>query len=256
MIGETILAGTSARCKQAYNWRDNISLIIGLQSESWWSVNIYCANCWPTIGAPTIVSPILAWLSAVSFNLGKPYLGYILRFPYRSQCSNSVHKKSWYLQEESSSSFHPAEVSILKIRRIFYPSYVAWSVVLLILHPPFPALVSSASGGVSFGSKGPPCNILVQTIVLLCIFFLLLSTLEPSTVRGILRVGLISLSSPASFAFLSFTTLFIVSVFLIHSASIGVVALAPATMEVIPSEACTKPNFLSLSLSLSLSCSL
>ena len=68
MIGETILAGTSARCKQAYNWRDNISLIIGLQSASWWSVNIYCANCWPTIGAPITVPPILAQSSAVSFN--------------------------------------------------------------------------------------------------------------------------------------------------------------------------------------------
>ena len=32
MIGETILARTSAQCEQAYNWRDNISLIIGLQS--------------------------------------------------------------------------------------------------------------------------------------------------------------------------------------------------------------------------------
>ena len=72
MIGETILAGTSARCKQAYNCRDNISLIIGLQSASWWSVNIYCANCWPTIGAPIIVPPILARSSAVSFNSANP----------------------------------------------------------------------------------------------------------------------------------------------------------------------------------------
>ena len=68
MIGETIFAGTLARCKQAYNWRDNISLIIGWQSASWWSVNIYCANCWPAIGAPILVTPILAQSSAVSFN--------------------------------------------------------------------------------------------------------------------------------------------------------------------------------------------
>ena len=72
MIGETILAGTSGRCKEAYNWRDNISLIIGLQSASWWSVNIYCANCWPTIGAPIIVPPILARSSAVFFNSANP----------------------------------------------------------------------------------------------------------------------------------------------------------------------------------------
>ena len=72
MIGETILARTSAQCKQAYNWRDNISLIIGLQSASWWSVNIYCANHWPTIGAPIIVPPILARLSAVLLNSANP----------------------------------------------------------------------------------------------------------------------------------------------------------------------------------------
>ena len=72
MIGETILARTSAQCKQAYNWRDNISLIIGLQSASWWSVNIYCANYWPTIGAPIIVPPILARLSAVLLNSANP----------------------------------------------------------------------------------------------------------------------------------------------------------------------------------------
>ena len=72
MIGETILAGTSARCKQVHHWRDNMSLIIGLQSVSWWSVNIYCANCWPTIGAPIIVPPILARSSAVSFNSENP----------------------------------------------------------------------------------------------------------------------------------------------------------------------------------------
>ena len=72
MIGETILAGTSARCKQAYNRRDNRSLIIGLQSASWWSVNIYCANSWPTIGAPIIVPPILARSWAVSFNSANP----------------------------------------------------------------------------------------------------------------------------------------------------------------------------------------
>ena len=72
MIGETILARTSARCKQANNWRDNISLIIGLQSAFWWSVNIYCANCWPTIGAPIIVTPLLARSSAVSFNSANP----------------------------------------------------------------------------------------------------------------------------------------------------------------------------------------
>ena len=72
MIGETILAGTSARCKQAYHRRDNMSLIIGLQSASWWSVNIYCANCWPKIGAPIIVPPILARSSAVSFNSANP----------------------------------------------------------------------------------------------------------------------------------------------------------------------------------------
>ena len=72
MIGETILAGTSVRCMQAYNWRDNISLIIGLQSSSWWSVHIYCAHCWPTIGAPIIVPPILARSSAVTFNSANP----------------------------------------------------------------------------------------------------------------------------------------------------------------------------------------
>ena len=72
MIGETILARTSAQCKQAYNWRDNISLIIGLQSASWWSVNIYCANYWPRIGAPIIVPPILARLSAVLLNSANP----------------------------------------------------------------------------------------------------------------------------------------------------------------------------------------
>ena len=72
MIGETILAGTSARCKQVYNWCDNISLIIGLQSASWWSLNIYCANCWPTIGAPIIVPPILTRSSAVPFNSANP----------------------------------------------------------------------------------------------------------------------------------------------------------------------------------------
>ena len=72
MIGETILARTSAQCKQAYNWGDNISLIIGLQSASWWSVNIYCANYWPTIGAPIIVPPILAQLSAVLLNSANP----------------------------------------------------------------------------------------------------------------------------------------------------------------------------------------
>ena len=72
MIGETTLAGTLARCEQAYNWRDNISLIIGLQSASWWSANIYCANCWPTIGAPIMVPPILARWLAVSCNSANP----------------------------------------------------------------------------------------------------------------------------------------------------------------------------------------
>ena len=77
MIGETILARTSARClcKQTYNSRDNINLIIGLQSAFWWSVNIYCANYWPTIGAPIIVPPILARLSAVFFNSANPTWG-------------------------------------------------------------------------------------------------------------------------------------------------------------------------------------
>ena len=79
MIGETILTGTSARCKQAYNWRDNISLIIGLQSASWWSVDIYCANCWPTISAPIIVLPILARSLAVSFNSANPTWGETIR---------------------------------------------------------------------------------------------------------------------------------------------------------------------------------
>ena len=72
MIGETILARKSAQCKQAYNWRDNVSLIIGLQSASWWSVNIYCANYWPTISAPIIVPPILARLSAALLNSANP----------------------------------------------------------------------------------------------------------------------------------------------------------------------------------------
>ena len=75
MIGEIIFAGTSARCQQAYNWRDNIILIIGVQSASWWSVNIHYIiyiYCWPTIGAPIIVPPILARSSAVSFNSVNP----------------------------------------------------------------------------------------------------------------------------------------------------------------------------------------
>ena len=72
MIGETILAGTLARYKQTNNWCDTISLIIGLQSASRWSVNIYCTNNWPSIGAPIIVPPILAWSSAASFNSANP----------------------------------------------------------------------------------------------------------------------------------------------------------------------------------------
>ena len=72
MIAETMIARISARCKQAYHWRDNISLIIGLQSASWWSVDICCANYWPTIGAPIIVPPILARLSAVFLNSANP----------------------------------------------------------------------------------------------------------------------------------------------------------------------------------------
>ena len=40
MIGETILAGTLTRYKQKNNWRDNVGPVIGIQSASWWSVNI------------------------------------------------------------------------------------------------------------------------------------------------------------------------------------------------------------------------
>ena len=72
MIGETILAEKSARCQQAYNWRDNISPIIGLQSASWWLINIYSADYWATIGALIIVPPTLARSSAVSFNSANP----------------------------------------------------------------------------------------------------------------------------------------------------------------------------------------
>ena len=104
MIGETILAGTSARCKQAYHWRDNMNLIIGLPSASWWSVNIYCPNCWPTIGAPIIVSPILAQSSAVSFDSANPAwdwlviernIFFLLQLIWQANTCSNFYRKSY-----------------------------------------------------------------------------------------------------------------------------------------------------------------
>ena len=95
MIGETILARTSARCKQAYNWRDHISLIIGLQSASWWSVNIYCTNYWLTIGAPIIVPPILARLSAIFFNSANPTWDNRRSSEYTERKNLIESKRSW-----------------------------------------------------------------------------------------------------------------------------------------------------------------
>ena len=128
MIGETILARTSARCKQAYNWRDNISLIIGLQSASWWSVNIYCANFWSTIGTPIIVPPILARLSAVFFNSANPtcdsifdlfsvcVYGYLLLALFWTETNDSIYNRK---------DIAAATLYILLVESVSIVAYVA-----------------------------------------------------------------------------------------------------------------------------------